>query len=148
METKYDNFQIEKATEMLLADKRLSEISEQTGISLSKLSGMRKRLKDNAAIKSIDNTNKSTIALISSMTNGLSDEVRRLWVSKISDNWKELSTTATTSPDIRRKLDGFAAAIRQEVAPKRGVSKDAVDIALSYIVDSQRKNRTTSQKQS
>ena len=41
---------------MLLAGKRLSEISKQTGLSLPKLSIMRKRIKDNAAIKSIDNT--------------------------------------------------------------------------------------------
>lgn len=147
METKYDNSQIEKATEMLLAGKRISEISKQTGISLTKLSIMRKRIKDSAVIKSIDDENRSAIALISNMTNGLSNEVRRLWVNKISDNWKELSTTAT-APDIRRKLDSFAAEIKQMVASKRGVSKGAVDIALSYIVDSQRKNHKTSLQKS
>lgn len=104
---------------MLLAGKRISEISKQTGISLTKLSIMRKRIKDSAVIKSIDDENRSAIALISNMTNGLSNEVRRLWVNKISDNWKELSTTAT-APDIRRKLDSFAAEIKQMVASKRG----------------------------
>ncbi len=148
METKYDNSQIEKATELLLADRRLSEVNKQTGISLAKLSIMRKRIKDNnAVIKSIDDENRSAIALISNMTNRLSDEVRKLWMDEISKNWKELVATAT-SPDIRRKLEAFAAMIKSKVSPKRGVSKDAVDIALSYIIDSQRKNHKTSLQKS